>query len=98
MADRFGSMQSRGPGTPDDPAQFTVDRDELVELVDEIETPATLDRVADVVFRRRVRANALSKSWYDIHGELYCVDLPHLDSAGQLEFDEERGLVDSTDT
>ena len=91
-------MQSRGPGTPDDPAQFTVDRDELVELVDEIETPTTLDRVADVVFRRWVRANALSKSWYDVHGELYRVDLPHLDSAGQLEFDEKRGLVDSTDT
>ena len=93
-------MQPRGPGgTPlDGPAQFTVDHDELIELVDDIETPATLDRVADVVFRRRVRANAISKSWYDIHEKLYRVDLPHLDSAGQLEFDEERGLVDSTNT
>ena len=93
-------MQPRGPGgTPSDgPAQFTVDHDELIELVDDIETPATLDRVADLVFRRRVKANALSKSWYDIHENLYRVDLPQLDSADRLEFDEERGLVDSTNT
>ena len=93
-------MQSRGPGRtpPDGPARVTVGHDELVGLVDEIETPATLDRVADAVFRRRVRANALSKSWHDIHEELYHVDLPQLDSADRLEFDEKRGLVDSADT
>ena len=93
-------MQPRGPGgtPPDGSARVTVDHDELVDLVGEIETPATLDRVADAVFRRRVRANALSKSWHDIHEELYRVDLPQLNSAGRLEFDEKRGLVNSTDT
>jgi hypothetical protein len=89
-------MQPRGPDAPpNERAQSEVDYADLVELVDAMETPVTVDQVVDSVFERRVALGPVPDSWHDIHEELYLVDLPRLDSADLIELDEERGLVDS---
>lgn len=53
-----------------------------------------MDRVVDAVVEQR-GADCAAKSWHDVHEELYLVDLPVLDATDQLEFDDERGIVDS---
>jgi hypothetical protein len=68
----------------------------LVELVEELRTPVTLDRVVDGVFERLVAADRPPGSWHDLHEDLYRVDLPMLDDIDQLEVDVKHGLIDST--
>ncbi len=68
---------------------------ELVELVEDLQTPVTLDRVVDGVVDHRSRADHPPVSWHDLHEDLYLFDIPALDAAEELEFDSTRGLVDS---
>lgn len=69
----------------------------LLALVDELETPSTIDELVDPVFARECGGEGRrpSKSWSDVHEELYLIGLPALDRIGLLEFDAQRGIVDA---
>lgn len=67
----------------------------LVAVVAELDTPVTIDRLVEPMIRweRGTYADSGHKTWYDVHEELYLVDLPVLDRTGLVKFDIERGLV-----
>lgn len=64
----------------------------LIDVVGQLDRPVTIDQLADVMVRWE-QVDEASKSWHDIHEELYVVDLPTLDQAGILEFDPQAGTV-----
>jgi hypothetical protein len=67
----------------------------LISLLKQVDTPVTIDRVVDPMFRweHELTEGESSKSWGDVHEELFLVDLPVLERAGFVEFDRESGLV-----
>lgn len=67
----------------------------LIALLGQLDGTVTIDRVADAVHRwEHEHADAGSdRDWYDVHEELFRVDLPVLDRADVVEFDRTRGLV-----
>lgn len=98
VADDHMDMSTRSGQHPslEEHARCDVRYAQLVELVEELRTPVTLDQVVDGVVERRLATDCPPASWHDLHEELYAVDLPALDAVDQVEFDIERGLVDST--
>lgn len=67
----------------------------LIPLLEQVDTPVTIDRVVDPMFRweHELTEGESSKTWGDVHEELFLVDLPVLDSAGVIEFDRGSGVV-----
>lgn len=67
----------------------------LIPLLEQVNTPVTIDRVVDPMFRweHELTEGESSKTWGDVHEELFLVDLPVLDSAGVIEFDRGSGVV-----
>lgn len=66
----------------------------LIGVVGQLDRTVTIDQLADVMVQWEPGDGA-SKSWHDIHEELYVVDLPTLDQAGILEFDADAGTVEA---
>lgn len=64
----------------------------LIGVVGKLDRSVTIDQLADVMVQWEHDDEA-SKTWHDIHEELYVVDLPTLDQAGILEFDPQAGTV-----
>ncbi|MDQ2051487.1 hypothetical protein RBH26_13465 [Natronolimnohabitans sp. A-GB9] len=64
---------------------------ELVAILDEMETPATVDEVADQLINP---ARPPVETWATVHERLHQHRLPELDATGHIEFDEEQGLVE----
>lgn len=64
---------------------------ELVATLDEMETPATVDEVADKLI---YPARPPVETWASVHERLHQHRLPELDETGHIEFDEEQGLVE----
>lgn len=64
-------------------------------LMATVDTPTTVDVFADamVVWERNAARGTPSKSWSDVHQELFDVDLPVLAEVGPLEFDPGTGTV-----
>lgn len=65
----------------------------LVTLIETMPTPVMIDQVVDAVVQERANP-CPSKSWHDVHEELYLVELPALDATDRISFDGQRGLVD----
>lgn len=73
-------------------AEFVPDSNtELLAVLDEMETPVTVDEVADELIHP---ARPSVETWASVHERLYQYRLPELDSTGHVEFDAEQGLVD----
>lgn len=71
-------------------------RKRVVGLLDEMEASVTVDQLVDELERATPRGPgrpAHSASWERCHERLHEEDLPALDRAGLLRFDDERGLV-----
>lgn len=60
-----------------------------------VESPATVDEIADQLHQRRAPSDPLAglESWDRVHERLHEVDLPALQMAGLIEYDGERGVV-----
>lgn len=67
----------------------------LIPLVKQMDTPTTIDLFVDPMLRweNELTEGESTKSWADVHEELYLVDLPVLDRMGVIEFDRSVGLV-----
>lgn len=67
----------------------------LIPLVKQMDTPATIDLLVDPMLRweHELTEGESTKSWADVHEELFLVDLPVLDRMGVVEFDRSVGLV-----
>lgn len=84
---------------PADPSMGGVSRStryrHLIPLLEQADTPVTIDRVVDPMFRweHELTEGESSKTWGDVHEELFLVDLPVLDRAGFIEFDRGSGVV-----
>lgn len=67
-------------------------------LVSTFETPRTVDLFADAMleWEQSARQGTASKSWSDVHQELFEVDLPLLEEVGALSFDRDAGTVAET--
>ncbi|WP_339104326.1 hypothetical protein [Haloterrigena salinisoli] len=73
-------------------AEFVPDSNtELLSVLDEMETPVTVDEVADELIHP---ARPSVETWASVHERLYQYRLPELDTTGHVEFDAEQGLVD----
>ena len=64
---------------------------ELVSVIDEMETPVTVDEVADELIHP---ARPAVETWAAVHERLHEHRLPELDAKGRIEFDADQGLVD----
>lgn len=64
-------------------------------LLASVDTPTTVDVFADAMlaWERNARRGSPSKSWSDVHQELFDVDLPVLAEVGPVEFDPGTGTV-----
>lgn len=71
----------------------TCRRASIVDALETLETPVTVDQLVDALVARSDRMGPTLEEWCDLHEELYVVDLPVLDALGTLEYDLERGLV-----
>lgn len=71
----------------------------LIALLGRLEGQVTIDRVTDAVheWEREHTESASGRTWFDIHEELYLVDLPVLDRAGIVSFDTGRGIVSKSE-
>lgn len=67
----------------------------LIPLVKQMDTPATIDLLVDPMLRweHELTEGESTKSWADVHEELFLVDLPVLDRMGVVEFDRSTGIV-----
>lgn len=67
----------------------------LIALLGRLDGQVTIDRVTDAVheWERDHDESAGDRTWFDVHEELYLVDLPVLDRADIVEFDTARGIV-----
>ena len=67
----------------------------LIPLVKQMDTPATVDLLVDPMLRweHELTEGESTKSWADVHEELFLVDLPVLDRMGVVEFDRSTGIV-----
>lgn len=83
----------------EDPAETSRRRKRIVALLDELDTPVTVDQVVDELdatpAQRPVGPD--ETDWELLHEQLHDEDLPALDRAGLLVFDDERGIVTSPD-
>ncbi|QLG60374.1 hypothetical protein [Halorarum salinum] len=71
-------------------------RKRIVLTLEAIETPVTVDRLADELEDAGpspVGGIGRDQSWADLHERLHDEDLPALDGAGLIVFDVDRGLV-----
>lgn len=85
---------STGEGEPDDRrvTEFVPESDaELLALIDEMNTPVTVDEIADQLTEP---ARPSIETWAGVHERLHQNRLPTLDAAGDIEFDDTQGLVD----
>lgn len=73
-------------------AAFVPDSDDaLVALLDEMQTPATVDEVTDALIDP---AHPPIETWALVHERLHRDRLPALDASGAIEFDETQGLIE----
>ncbi|QCW04146.1 hypothetical protein FGF80_13265 [Natrinema pallidum] len=73
-------------------AAFVPDSDDaLVDILDEMRTPATVDEVTDELIEP---ANPPIETWALVHERLHRDRLPALDASGAIEFDETQGLIE----
>ena len=64
---------------------------ELASRIAEMETPVTVDEIADELIRP---ARPSVETWASVHERLHEHRLPELHAKGHVEFDAEQGLVD----
>ncbi|PCR92589.1 hypothetical protein [Natrinema ejinorense] len=69
--------------------------DALVDVINEMNTPVTVDEVADALIEP---AYTSIETWASIHERLHQERLPALDESGAIEFDETQGLVERSVT
>ncbi|QLK25808.2 hypothetical protein HYG81_17285 [Natrinema zhouii] len=67
----------------------------LVAVLDEMNTPVTVDEVTDTLIEP---AHPPIETWATIHERLHRNRLPALDTKGAIEFDETQGLIERTAT
>lgn len=83
-----GVTESAGPRHA---AEFVPESDEeLLATVDEMETPVTVDELAD---RLVGPAQPSVETWAAVHERLHQERLPALDDAGDVAFDDGQGLI-----
>ncbi|ELY90051.1 hypothetical protein [Natrinema altunense] len=76
-------------------AAFVPDSDDaLVDVLDEMRTPATVDEVTDALIDP---AHPPIETWALVHERLSRDRLPALDASGAIEFDETQGLIERPD-
>ncbi|NUB91393.1 hypothetical protein HTZ84_11195 [Haloterrigena sp. SYSU A558-1] len=76
----------------DSATEFVPDSNtELLSVLDGMETPVTVDEVADELIHP---ARPSVETWAAVHEQLHQYRLPELDATGHVEFDAEQGLVD----
>lgn len=63
----------------------------LVDVLDEMNTPVTVDEVTDTLVEP---AHPPIETWAAIHERLHRDRLPALDASGAIEFDETQGLIE----
>ena len=63
----------------------------LVSVLDEMNTPVTVDEVTDELVRP---ARPSIETWATVHERLHQDRLPALDASGTIEFDETQGLIE----
>lgn len=63
----------------------------LLTELDEMDTPATVDEVADQLIHP---AQPPVDTWAAVHQRLYERRLPELDAESEIDFDEQQGLVE----
>ncbi|MFD1563884.1 hypothetical protein ACFR99_10015 [Haloarchaeobius amylolyticus] len=63
----------------------------LVSVLDEMNTPVTVDEVADELVEP---ARPTIETWAAVHERLHQDRLPVLDAADTIEFDETQGLIE----
>lgn len=81
-----------GSGADEGATQFVPDSNsELVSVLDEMETPVTVDEVTDQLIHP---ARPSVETWAAVHERLHQQRLPELDTTGHIEFDEDQGLVE----
>lgn len=71
----------------------------VVDVLEEMETPVTIDELTDELLARRDPESTADdiESWADLHEQLYVVDLPVLHRTGRVEFEASKGLVSLPD-
>lgn len=84
--------ESEGGGTVM-PVGLSRRRTRIVLLLERLDTPVTVDQLVDELQRHREEAEDGLDEWGNLHERLYDRDLPALDRAGLLTFDENRGVV-----
>lgn len=76
-------------------------RTNVVFLLGRMDIPVTIDELVDELQRHAERqpdSTAMGESWEDLHERLHRDDLPALDRAGLLTFDDERGIITHAST
>ncbi|WP_435346666.1 DUF7344 domain-containing protein [Haloarchaeobius sp. HRN-SO-5] len=83
-------------GDSDGPLERSVRLRRVLELLDEGETPVTVDQLVDELVAdvdRYSVGQGEEAVWEVLHEQLYGEDLPELDRAGLVSFEDDRGLV-----
>ena len=69
-----------------------VSMQEVVSVLEDLDTPVTVDEITDRLVHPHGEANV--QAWADVHEQLHQEELPGLCEAGVLDFDTARGIVD----
>jgi hypothetical protein len=80
-------------GRVEAPADRSTRRKRIVGLLDELDTPVTVDQLVDELQAVEGPDGPNTATWEQLHERLHDEDLPTLDRAGLLVFDDEQGLV-----
>ncbi|MFP8953660.1 hypothetical protein ACLI4Z_11900 [Natrialbaceae archaeon A-arb3/5] len=80
-------------GSESTAVDFIPDSDEaLLAVLEETDTPATVDSVVDQLIEP---SHPPIETWATVHEQLHQERLPELDESRAIEFDPERGIVES---
>jgi hypothetical protein len=80
-------------GRVEAPSERSTRRKRIVGLLDELDTPVTVDQLVDELQAVQGPGGPDTATWERLHERLHDEDLPALDRAGLLVFDDEQGLV-----
>lgn len=89
----FVSSRTQMSGRVEAPADRSTRRKRIVGLLDELDTPVTVDQLVDELQAVEGPEGPDTATWEQLHERLHDEDLPTLDRAGLLVFDDEQGLV-----
>ncbi|MXV64118.1 hypothetical protein GS429_19020 [Natronorubrum sp. JWXQ-INN-674] len=87
-----GELSDDGPGSDERIAAFVPDADaELLAILAEMQTPATVDEVTDELIEPE---RPPVETWAAVHERLHEHRLPELDASDDIQFDASQGIVD----